>query len=315
MSKKGATNRQHLTISSHCNNNCVFCMERNDRKHQNTYIGNTGCKEMTVALLKKILPRLNNSKPIVLTSGEPTLAKELLGIILLLKNKGFKDITLQTNGRMLTHMDYCVELVKAGINSFSISIHGSNYKIHEALTRTCGSFQQTFSGIENLLKLKKLFPYLKIITTTTVNKLNIKDIQNLLKMLIIDRPLINVVVLNPISLRGNALIYSRHLAISYTDIFNTVRQNLSALSIVNNDKITITDLPMCINDFYSGPSEDISLTDIKLNQQRLKLKAGEKSLKRKECMKCAYYNICAGISKEYIKIFGWNEFSPVIKNH
>ena len=290
-------------------------MERNGNNRDSSFLGKTNQTEMTSTLLKKILPALDNKMPIVLTSGEPTLAKELPKLVKILKENNFKDIALQTNGRRLTHIDYCIELIKAGVTSFSISIHGSRDKIHDVLTRTPGSFAQSFSGIENLIKIKRLIPSLKIFTTTTVNKINISDIQNILKMFIADRPLINTVVLNPVSLRGNALIHSRHLAISYTDIFKCVEKALNSLGLTKTERITITDMPKCVNDFYSGPSEDISLIDIELKHKHLKVKAGENSAFRKECQTCIYYHQCPGVSEEYIRIFGWNEFIPVINQN
>ena len=310
---RNSLKRYNLAISACCNNNCVFCMERNDNKPRPLNTNIEDRKYLTVSLLKKIIPDLDKSISIMLTNGEPTLSQELIDIVRTLKNNSFSDITLQTNGRRLSHMDYCIELIKAGITSFSISIHGSNYKIHEALTRTRGSFQQTFSGIENLLKLKKLFPYLKIFTTTTVNKINVNDIKNLMKLFIDGRPLINTMVLNPVALRGNALLHSKNLAISYTSIFESVNRSLLELGIGKTEKLVITDLPQCINSFYSGPSEDIYQIKRKNKIKHIPLKVGEESSKRSKCAECIYYNTCPGVSCEYIKTFGWDEFIPIKK--
>ena len=283
-------------------------MERNDNKPRT--ILNTK-RNMDINVLKEMMSRIDKNAPIMLTNGEPTLSKDLIEIISFLKKNNFTDITLQTNGRRLSHIDYCIELIKAGVTAFSISIHGSRDKIHDALTRTPGSFAQTFSGIENLIKIKRLIPALKIFTTTTVNKINISDIQNILKMFIADRPLINTVVLNPVSLRGNALIHSRHLAISYTDIFKCVEKALNSLGLTKTERITITDMPKCINDFYSGPSEDIYQVKKEIGITHFPTKSGENSIKRDDCKKCMYFKTCPGVAEEYVKLFGWNEFIPI----
>jgi radical SAM protein with 4Fe4S-binding SPASM domain len=34
-------------------------------------------------------------------------------------------------------------------------------------------------------------------------------------------------------------------------------------------------------------------------------------LKRKECGQCSYNQVCEGPWKEYVEIFGWDEFKPV----
>jgi hypothetical protein len=37
--------------------------------------------------------------------------------------------------------------------------------------------------------------------------------------------------------------------------------------------------------------------------------------KRSACQKCVYFSVCEGPWKEYPQLFGWEEFTPVLKTY
>jgi len=288
-------------------------MERNDHT-SGKFKTNRYSREEDLTLKKVIeiveKKLLDPESTTVLTAGEPTIVKELPDIAFYLKKHGFKEIALQTNGRLLSYMDYCLKLVRSGITQFTVSVHGSNYRFHEALTRTRGSFEQTMQGLENLLKIKTVMPSLKIMTSTILTKINISDLENLLKFLVKKHSGIKTVVLNPLTLKGNALNYADRLAISYTDISDTLSAAVKNLSIESAD-ISVTDMPPCINSAYAGFFEDINLLNLVMQKKDIPEKMGMTGLKNKNCKGCRYSNCCSGIYPEYIKLFGWDEFKAV----
>lgn len=251
--------------------------------------------------------------PIVLTSGEPTLVRDFPIMVEKLRNNGFRNISLQTNGRMLAYMDYCARLIKAGITNFVISIHGSKREIHEALTRTPHSFEQTLCGLENILKLREYQQDIVVQTATTLTKINTPHLTELIKFLLIDHSGISTVILNPLILSGNALNYSKQLAISYTNIKHELLKAVKNISPSEAQKISVIGLPMCIDSVFAGPFGNTTLVDLKSRKRKEYSKRAKKNLKKQQCKQCKYFSSCSGISPEYIKLFGWSEFKPVLK--
>jgi MoaA/NifB/PqqE/SkfB family radical SAM enzyme len=89
----------------------------------------------------------------------------------------FKKIQIQTNGRRLSDRKYLKHLIDCGVNEFFISIHGLE-EVHDAITRTRGSFRETLEGIHNL----QAYP-VNVITNTVLTKLNYQDVAPLMSNL------------------------------------------------------------------------------------------------------------------------------------
>src|SRR5262249_56910633 len=83
------------------------------------------------------------------------------------KGLGSRRISVMTNGGRVGHLPYAVALAKAGMNRFYISIHGHTKKLHEGLTRTPESFEQTVGGLDSIAKLKRFGVELHTSTVVT----------------------------------------------------------------------------------------------------------------------------------------------------
>src|SRR5579859_1861487 len=153
--------RVHISIGAVCNNNCVFCMEE-DRDGR--YVNNSA---MTPERVRFILDAQRGAEEVCFTSGEPTTRPELPDFVRWAKALGYRRISVMTNGRRLSHMPYAAALAKAGMNRFYISIHGHTKKLHEGLTRTPGSFEQTVAGLDAVTKLKRFGVELNTSTVVT----------------------------------------------------------------------------------------------------------------------------------------------------
>ena len=168
--KKTTIRRIDLKVGFRCNNHCKFCVQGNKRE-----IFPDRYDEEVRAILRK---EIKNHQGVVFTGGEPTVRKELVEWVKYAKELGYKEIQIQTNGRMFAYMNFCKKMVEAGANEFGMALHGSNAKIHDYLTRVPGSFDQTTQGIENLRTLGQC-----VLTNTVITKPNYKDLPNLAKLL------------------------------------------------------------------------------------------------------------------------------------
>ncbi len=150
-----------------CNNNCILCML-------------TGLKSKLPAIdfdtFREIVASILNEgryKNLILSGAEVTTLDNLETYVGFAASLGwFEKIQIQTNGRKLGDKKYLQRLVAAGINEFFISVHGLE-DVHDALTRTPGSYRETLEGIRHLEGMGK-----NVITNTILTKMNYHDVIN-----------------------------------------------------------------------------------------------------------------------------------------
>ena len=136
-----------LYITEECNSNCIMCpMSEDSRKR-----GNSVPEEEWGAYLERI-PK--ETKHITITGGEPFLQyKQLIPFLPKLnRNNPDASILILTNGRALAIPKIQQEIEPAITERycFAIPIHYSNQEVHDAITQTNGSFQQTMKALHFL---------------------------------------------------------------------------------------------------------------------------------------------------------------------
>ena len=123
-----------------CNNQCVFCATGN----RSDWHGET---EKQIQFLKD--RRAMGYDLCDFDGGEPTTNPQLLQLISTAKDLGFSAINLTSNGRMMSLPRNAEKIVKSGITSLLISLHGPNEAVHEENVQAKGAFKQTIDGIRN----------------------------------------------------------------------------------------------------------------------------------------------------------------------
>jgi cyclic pyranopterin phosphate synthase len=319
--------RVHISIGAVCNNNCVFCMEE-DRDGR--YINNSA---MTAERVQWILEGHRGAEEVCFTSGEPTTRPELADFVAWAKRLGYRRISVMTNGRRLSHLPYAVALAKAGMNRFYVSIHGHTKKLHEGLTRTPDSFEQTVAGLDTIAKMKRFGVELHTSTVVTDRNLpHLADIYRFLRSHGVDQVVFNVMQAN-----GRADTYFEQIFPKYTAIAAEFRAFLDQVG-EERPMAFLVDIPLCtteaIPDFNRGYVEKYRHFDLEsqaalpVETKRERAQEGRgKGLvlvtrsdlddvardKRSECAECRYNASCEGVWKNYLKRYGWDEFAPVRK--
>jgi len=134
-----------LPLTYRCNNRCSWCYAKNEApKGRDLSDENEG-------LFLDFLSDLNVRK-IVLIGGEPTLYSNIFRLISEATNKNIR-VGMVSNGRKLADDDFCKKLGESGIYSITVSLEGSNEKLHDEITGVKGSFRQSLNGLENIIKL------------------------------------------------------------------------------------------------------------------------------------------------------------------
>jgi len=83
---------------------------------------------------------------IAFTGGEPTVRLDLVRLVSIAAGLGYSEIGITTNGRMFSAGELARELVEAGLNRVSFSLHGPE-AVHDSLSGVAGAFRQLSVGM------------------------------------------------------------------------------------------------------------------------------------------------------------------------
>ena len=312
----------HIPISHVCNNNCIFCNEdRQNWKKTNALYS----ADVVESLLVKYRPQLTR---VNFTSGEPLLNPDAINYVRLARELGYTHISVTTNGRMLAYGKYALDLVNAGVTEVIVSIHGHTAAIHNGLTRTKGSFDQTLRGLENMSRLAKGGKF-RFTAAVTLNKRNYRHFGEMVEFL--QQYRVFEIVFNVVQpVHKNMAEHFDKMMPRYSEVAAVIegyyRQHPGRFerNLVGRS-ISVIDLPLCqsklLTAFFGyGETrivEDVQRTDAtefdpsQLSTKVLADNSGDK-VKRSECKSCDYYRRCNGIYRMYVERFGWDEFVPVV---
>ena len=272
----------------------------------NKPLGNRNTEEIK----KDLEESRDRCEGVVFTGGEVTIRKDVLELVAYAKELGYKTIQIQTNGRMLSNLEFCKKIIKAGATEFSPAIHGHIAPLHDYLTRSEGSFIQTVTAIKNL---KRLGQY--VLTNTVVVKPNYRNIPDIAKLLVslrVDQ--FQFAFVHPV---GNALknfdsiVPVMSLAMPY--IYRGLEIGINAGIRVMTEAI-----PYCMMRGYEEYIAEriIPKTEIRTGKsidyafEVTRVKEGK--MKFPQCKKCKYNAVCEGPWKEYPERLGDKEFRPVM---
>lgn len=317
--------RVHISIGAVCNNNCIFCMEE-DRDGR--YVNNSA---MTPDRVSWILEQNRGAEEVCFTSGEPTTRPELPSFVAQAKALGYRRISTMTNGRRLAHLPYAAALAKAGMNRFYISIHGHTKKLHEGLTRTPESYEQTVAGLDSIAKLKRFG--IELHTSTVITDRNLPHMLEIYRFL--REHGVDQVVFNVMQANGRANTFFEQIFPRYTEIAAQFQRFIAEVG-EPRPQAFLVDIPLCttegIPDFNRGYVEKYRHFDLETQaalpatQKAERAQEGrgrglvlitrsdlddEQRDKRPACASCRYESVCEGVWRNYVKRYGWDEFAPV----
>ena len=227
-------NNQHLLIVTgfSCNNNCILCSLR-----PQAVIHNDKTTQEIENMLKSAAKKFS---VVEFTGGEPTIRKDLCRLIRCAKKLGFKKIAISTNGRLLSYKSFLDKLIDAGLNRVTLTLYSHSELIHNSITRTPESFQQTVSGIYNLIQRSDI----ELSVNTVICRLNYQSLNEtgmfLRKIGVKKWGLLDLIPF------GNAERFYSGLAVKMKDLSSA----LNKLTEIINDfySITFFDFSTCLFD-------------------------------------------------------------------
>jgi cyclic pyranopterin phosphate synthase len=313
---RGQGERVHIPIGAVCNNNCLFCMEEDRASRMKA------AAHMTTEQVRRILEQHRGAQELCFTSGEPTTRADLLQFIRWACELGYARVSLMTNGRRLAYAPYAHALLQAGLNRVYVSIHGDSCLLHEGLTRTPGSFDQTLQGIGNIARMRSRGVELN--TSTVLTRRNVArqtDIYQVLRASGVDQ-----VVFNALQLNGRAARHFDQLVPRYHDA-RAGFERLIATSADKGNEAFLVDVPMCITEglpdrnrgfverhlhYEADRTADLGRAELDpLRAVHTTDLDSEFRSYGEPCSDCQRRGACPGVYLRYVQQFGWGEFHAV----
>lgn len=295
--------RVDIKVGFYCNNQCTFCVQGRKRDI---------LPAKSVEEVERSLREAHEAgkREVVLTGGEPCMHPQFLELVRIAKKIGFEDIQIQTNGRMFAYLDFCIKTIEAGATQFSPALHGSTAEIHDFLTDAPKAFEQTVQGIKNL---KKLGQY--VLTNTVITSKNYQDLPNIARLLVelgVDQFQFAFV-----HILGTADKNKEWLVPRKSEIAPFVREGLE-IGKAAGKKVTAEAIPYC----QMRGVEDCVAEEI-MPKTRIydagfmvedygEYRVNRGKVKGEKCSLCKFDKICEGPWREYVDIYGFDEFEPIV---
>lgn len=263
----------YFFVTGKCNSNCVMCPSPDISRQKG---GSTSVN--TLIEIAKHIP--TDAPHLTITGGEPfMIGPDIFRFFEFLRDKfECTDFLFLTNGRIFAVDSYVQRFVeKAPKNSIvAIPIHGSTAEIHDMITQTNSSFNQTIIGIKKLLKAG-IHVELRIV----VSRLNEKDIHNIAKMISDELSGVDYVSIMAMEMTGNARVNQDKVWISYVDAA-LVAEDAALVLIENGIDVKLYNFPLCTvkKEFWTLCEKSISPDKVRYAET---------------CEICKMKNACGGV--------------------
>lgn len=290
----------HLT--DQCNNSCKFCVVDSHQGKPERVARNIIFKFLESNAGK-------GYESVNIHGGESTIVPEFFEILDKIKELGYPTVSLQTNARKLSDMDFAKEVASRNVDLFIVSVHGKDAEMHDYCTSIQGSFDEAIQGIKNVKSLGK-----KVRTNTVVCKQNynyLVDIIDLVMDLGVDH--VNISAIHP---AGKAFKNFHEVTPRLTEIVPAVKNAVDRV-VSRGVVVTLEGFPACVLRDYAKYMINWDEIHFKLLFHKIILKDYNEYMEnetRKQgapCQECVRKNKCGGVYKEYLHYYGWSEFSPL----
>ncbi len=292
--------RADLKTGYNCNSNCVFCV-----------IGDklfTGDRT-TEACIEELKLSRQTCEDVVFTGAEVTIRPDFFKLVAAAKALGYRNIQIQTNGRMFAYLPFCEKAIAAGANEFSPSVHGHTAKLHDGLTRSQGSFNQIIQAIKNLKGLGQ-----SIVVNTVAAKQNVKHLPEMARMFVelkVDQ--FQIAFPHP---TGHAETYFNAVVPKMSELAPYVHEAMR-IGTAGGVKCMAEAMPYCmmpgyeryVSELFIPPTEIVYDGFVVPDYKRDRMDRGKTRFA--QCASCRFEPMCEGPWREYPEHLGSDEFQPV----
>lgn len=299
-----------------CNNNCVMCSLETSKKSEI----NRTTEEIALEMEKG---RKQGFERVEFTGGEPGIREDIFYLIQYADDLGFKEIGISTNGRIFYYPQICRKFVESGLNRVNISLHGHKNRLHDAISRTKGSFEHTLKGIKNIQK----FPSVSLEIASVVCRINFEHLKEIGFFIFNSLGIERWIALDLIP-DGNALCLYKGLSVRLLDLSDSLVEISQMLS--KKSHVSFFDFPLCLFPDFFRESNFVSFIVAKergeISEQKgynptrigkINNKYTDKhKIRVSVCKNCIFDARCGGIWRRYNELYGDGEIAVLAnKNH
>jgi MoaA/NifB/PqqE/SkfB family radical SAM enzyme len=301
MHNSNTNTRIEIMLSWACNNNCIICGE-SDNKIKSIQEGDfyrsfeSVFQDLQVGYTK-------GSRHVTFLGGEPTIYPHIFKVLAAAKRMGYTTRFLPTNARMCSNEAFTKKLVASGLTEVSVSLHGIDEKMHNAIVRADNAYQQTVQGLRNLLKYCP-----NVMSNTIINQINYKHLEEMVQFL--NQFELKRILLTYPDLIGNAAKISSMIP-TYTEVSPFIHKAIQATT----KNIRVANIPFCFMQGYEKNVDSLGFQDrIKLSPHgatEKRYSTGNDCIKVEGCKRCIYDLVCPGCNIHYANIKGTNELNSI----
>jgi MoaA/NifB/PqqE/SkfB family radical SAM enzyme len=292
-----------INVFFKCNARCIFCV-----------VGLTGGDQTTGELpLEQVGEELRRGyelgcRSVTFSGGEPTVYKGLAEAVRTARDLGYRGVEIKTNGIRLGSKEIVCELVEAGVDLFSISIHGPDAETHDWLVGVPRAFERAVAGARHVRELGA-----QLSLPTCIQRGNYERLPETVGMLVGLGP--RFLLPTFIEPSGSAAFRFDDVVPRYSEVRPYVREVGRMLAGQDGFAWAFHGFPMCMLDGYEQYSYDLvrgeevvgaSSTEDYYGYERTVYRT-----KSSRCRQCQLQAVCGGPWREYVDRRGWDEFEPV----
>ncbi len=283
-----------------CNSGCIYCSI--DEKIRKINLNSNKASKLLDEALNVYSPT-----EIRFGGGEPTIRKDIIQLIEIAKRHHIKKISLQTNGYLLFYEDFLDRLVKGGLNKVRLSLRSINDNEYRSITNVDKSFQYVNIAIDNILKKKLELIVDIVVTNNIISQLN--EITNY----IISKHIASVNYW-ALWISGRALDNIKYLSYRYSEVIPILRDLIDKHK--KNLRIKLMYFPFCLlgvrySSYYWNPFDEDCVVVTPMETFRLDNERFMNLTRFGVCKRCKFINLCIGVSKNYLDLYGDGEFNQI----
>jgi MoaA/NifB/PqqE/SkfB family radical SAM enzyme len=288
-----------INLGGYCESGCSFCFTEFIRHEP-------GLATSQVLAAIDRAASIRSIETIVFTGGEPTLRKNLPKLVEYAGSFGFRRIGVQTNGHRMSDSEYLSELVRAGMTSVLLSMHGAAASTHDEITKFDGSFEM--AGRTLLLAEAK---QLRVTVNYVVCQENLSECTRFADLIASQSASARVRFSFPI-IEGAAWQSLDTVAISYEAFIAAVQEAVRA----HPGRIEVANVPACVSSRLGLPAtygllQRRSLLQVSPFAQR-RVPRGEQAIRLESCGDCRFGNDCDGVQIPLLLRFPALSVYPVL---
>lgn len=228
-----------LFVTGQCNSNCIMC------PYSEQYRLNA--KHETFSLLNRYIDLMDpDADYLCITGGEPTIiGEDFLRLTQHVKSH-FNSPVLHvlTNGRAFSYKSFLESFlsIRPYMTLLGVPLHADNASLHDYISQTPGSFQETIQGLDNLYYACERIE-IRIVTSA----LNYHNLSNLARMIVDKYPYCQHVCMMGLEMMGNAMLHRKDIWCNYEMLWPYVREATRIL-VNAGIEVQLYNYPLCMID-------------------------------------------------------------------